>query len=142
MNLYQEVILDHYKNPVGAGLREPFTDERHQVNPVCGDEITVRALVKHGCISDVSYECQGCSISRASASVMASLITEASAQEAVSISDQFISMIVSGEPGDEAVLGDGVAFVSVGRYPARVNCALIPWKSLTAILSSYGMGAS
>ena len=68
-SVYQEIILDDYKNPHHAGLREPFEAEVHHVNPTCGDEVTLRVHVEDGVVDDVSYDAQGCSISQASASV-------------------------------------------------------------------------
>jgi nitrogen fixation NifU-like protein len=136
MNLYQEVILDHYRNPFGAGLQKKFNGQQHQVNPICGDEITVRALVEGGRIITVTHLCQGCSISQASASVMVSLLQEIQVVEASKLIGEFIEMVVSKQPGDETVLGDAVAFAGVGRYPARVNCALMPWKALSKIIES------
>ena len=72
--LYQEIILDHYRNPVGKGLREPHEAEVHHVNPTCGDEITLRVHLtgsgEDSVVADISYDNQGCSISQASASVM------------------------------------------------------------------------
>jgi len=72
--MYQEIILDHYKNPHGHGLREPFDAESFQVNATCGDEITLRLKVEGDKVADVSYEGQGCSISQASASVLNDLV--------------------------------------------------------------------
>ena len=73
--LYQEIILDHYKHPHGRGLREPFDAEVHHVNPTCGDEVTLRVPLDGDTIADVSYEGMGCSISQASASVLHELLT-------------------------------------------------------------------
>ena len=82
-SLYQEIILDHYKRPVGRGLREPFDTESHQVNPTCGDEITVRVRLSGDVVADVSYDGQGCSISQASASVLHELVTGAAGNAGV-----------------------------------------------------------
>ena len=68
-DLYRELILDHYRNPRGKGLREPFGAQVHHVNPTCGDEITLRVDVAEGAVADISYDGMGCSISQASASV-------------------------------------------------------------------------
>ena len=73
-NLYQEIILDHYKKPLHAGLRDPFEAEVHHVNPTCGDEITLRVHLDGDVVRDVSYDALGCSISQASCSVMADLV--------------------------------------------------------------------
>ena len=72
--LYQEIILDHYKNPHHKGLREPFEAEVHHVNPTCGDEVTLRVHLSEGVVEDGSYDAVGCSISQAAASVMTEFV--------------------------------------------------------------------
>jgi nitrogen fixation NifU-like protein len=128
-SLYQEMILDHYKHPVGRGLREPFDAEAHHVNPTCGDEITVRVRVAGDRIDDLSYEGQGCSISQASASVLHELVSGHRVDEAFGVHDAFLELVQGRgavEP-DEDLLGDAIAFAGVARYPARVKCALLSW---------------
>lgn len=127
--LYQEIILDHWKHPRGRGLREPYAAESHQVNPTCGDEVTLRVQVSDGQLTDVSYDGLGCSISQASASVLHEQLTGRPLTEAMAVQAEF-ARLVSGrgkvEP-DEELLGDGVAFAGVARYPSRVKCALLAW---------------
>jgi nitrogen fixation NifU-like protein len=127
--LYQEIILDHYKRPHGRGLREPFHAEAHHVNPTCGDEVTIRVHLADGVIDDVSYDGMGCSISQASASVLHDLAQGRTVEEALARHEAFVELM-SGrgqvEP-DEELLEDGVAFAGVAKYPARVKCALLPW---------------
>ena len=135
-SLYQEIILDHYRNPVGRGLREPYEAQVHHVNPTCGDEITLRVHLSgtgpDARIEDISYDNQGCSISQASASVMYELLLHHTVAEALATHEQFLALMQSAtdhhatEP-DEDVLGDAVAFAGVARYPARVKCALLSW---------------
>ena len=128
-SLYQEIILDHYKHPVGRGLREPFDAEAHHVNPTCGDEITVRVRVTGDKIDDLSYEGQGCSISQASASVLHELVSGHRVDEAFGTHEAFLELVQGRgavEP-DEDLLGDAIAFAGVARYPARVKCALLSW---------------
>jgi nitrogen fixation NifU-like protein len=127
--LYQEIILDHYKNPHGAGLREPFEAEVHHVNPTCGDEITLRVHLDAGTVTDVSYAAEGCSISQASASVLNDLVIGKPVDEAMSVLDDFTTLMQGRgqvEP-DEEVLEDGIAFAGVAKFPARVKCALLSW---------------
>ena len=127
--MYQEVILDHYKHPHHRGLREPFAAEVHHVNPTCGDEVTVRVKVVDGVVQDVSYDGVGCSISQASTSVMADLVIGRPLDEALDKHEAFLTLMQSKgtmEP-DEDVLEDGIAFAGVSRYPARVKCALLGW---------------
>ncbi|EEI16659.1 Fe-S cluster assembly sulfur transfer protein SufU [Corynebacterium lipophiloflavum] len=137
--MYQEVILDHYKNPQHAGLRDPFDAEVHHVNPSCGDEITLRvALSKDGAtVSDVSYDAAGCSISQASTSVMAEEIIGLGVDEAMAKLSAFEEMVTSRGTleGDPEVIGDGVAFGGVAKFPARVKCALLGWKAFQAATS-------
>jgi nitrogen fixation protein NifU and related proteins len=128
-NLYQEIILDHYKKPRGRGLREPYDVQVHHVNPTCGDEVDLRVHLVDGKVADLSYEGMGCSISQASASVLFELMVGRTVQDALSRVDAFTAMIAGrGQvEGDEEVLEDGVAFAGVAKYPARVKCALLSW---------------
>jgi nitrogen fixation protein NifU and related proteins len=132
-SLYQEIILDHYKHPHHAGLREPFEAEVHHVNPTCGDEITLRVHLSgtgaDAVVEDVSYDAEGCSISQASTSVMADLVIGKPVAEAVGIHEEFLTLMQGRgtvEP-DEDVLEDGIAFAGVAKFPARVKCALLSW---------------
>ena len=127
--LYQEIILDHYKNPHHKGLRDPFEAEVHHVNPTCGDEVTLRVHLAEGKVADVSYDSVGCSISQASASVMTDLVIGKPIDEAMSIHESFLTLMQGRgnvEP-DEDVLEDGIAFAGVAKFPARVKCALLSW---------------
>ena len=128
-SLYQEIILDHYKNPHHKGLREPFEAQVHHVNPTCGDEVTLRVHLEDGVVADVSYDALGCSISQASASVMTDLIIGKSVEEAMGIHETFLTLMQGKgniEP-DEDVLEDAIAFAGVAKFPARVKCALLGW---------------
>ncbi len=129
--MYQEVILDHYRNPHHSGLREPFGAEVHHVNPTCGDELTLRLRLSDdlATVEDVSYDAQGCSISQASTSMMAELLVGRPVKDSLEVVDAFQAMISSRgqEEGDEEVLDDAVALAGVSRYPARVKCALLGW---------------
>jgi nitrogen fixation NifU-like protein len=129
--MYQEIILDHYKNPLNAGLREPFEAEVHHVNPTCGDEVTLRVHLSDDgrTVEDVSYDALGCSISQASVSVMSDLVIGKPVAEAMDIHEEFLQLMQgrgSVEP-DEEVLEDGIAFAGVAKFPARVKCALLGW---------------
>ena len=141
MDLYQELILEHSKRPHRAGLREPFDAEVHHVNPTCGDEVTVRVELDGDTVRDLSYDALGCSISVASASVLSEQVTGHSVRQALEAYNAMKAMLTSkGEdPGDEAVLGDGVAFAGVARYPARVKCALLGWTAFTDALARTGV---
>ena len=131
--MYQEIILDHYKRPHHAGLREPFDAQVHHVNPTCGDEVTLRVQLSgegaDAVIEDVSYDALGCSISQASTSVLADLLIGKSVSQALEVHEDFVSLMQGRgtvEP-DEDVLEDGIAFAGVAKFPARVKCALLGW---------------
>ena len=132
-SLYQEIILDHYRNPHHKGLREPFDAQVHHVNPLCGDEVTLRVALKDAgsepAVADVSYDALGCSISQASASVLADMVIGKTVSEAMGVCEAFRVLMQSqgqAEP-DEDLLGDAIAFEGVSRYPARIKCALLGW---------------
>jgi nitrogen fixation NifU-like protein len=132
-SMYQEIILDHDKNPHHYGLREPYDAEAEHVNPTCGDEVKLRVTLKDvggvPVVEDVSYKSLGCRISKASASVMTDLVIGKPVGEAMKIGDAFLELMQSkgqAEP-DEDVLEDAVAFAGVSKYPARIKCALLGW---------------
>ena len=127
--MYQEIILDHYRNPHRSGLREPFDAESYQINPTCGDEVTLRVALDGDRVTDVSYDAIGCSISQAATSVLTDLVVGRTVAESTSTMDAFVAMVQSrgqAEP-DEDVLEDAVAFAGVSQYPSRVKCALLGW---------------
>ncbi len=136
-SLYQEIILDHYKAPHNAGLREPFEAEVHHVNPTCGDEVTLRVHVVDDVVEDISYDALGCSISQASTSVLTDLLIGKKVDDALGIHGTFVELMQSRgkvEP-DEDILEDGIAFAGVAKFPGRVKCALLgwmAWKNATA----------
>ena len=141
--LYQEIILDHYRNPHRHGLREPFDAESFQINPTCGDEVTLRVALDGDRVADVSYESMGCSISQAATSVLTDLVVGRTVAESASTMDAFMEMVQSRgqvEP-DEDVLQDAVAFAGVARYPARVKCALLGWMAFKDAVGRVGPAA-
>ena len=144
-SLYQAIILDHYRAPHHAGLREPFEAEVHHVNPTCGDEVTLRVHLVDGTVSDVSYAAEGCSISQASTSVLTDLLIGKPVDEALAVHETFVDLMQGRgqvEP-DEDVLEDGVAFAGVAKFPARVKCALLgwmAWKDATAQAAAEAKG--
>lgn len=131
-SLYQDIILDHYKHPRGRQLLDAPAGESHQVNPTCGDEVTVQVCLDDDGSLRIGYEGQGCSISQASASVMAEMIAGMDPESGDRVRRGFVELMHSkgaAEP-DEELLGDGIAFVGVAKYPARIKCALLPWMAL------------
>ena len=141
-SLYQDIILDHYKHPRGRGPLPSPAGESYQVNPTCGDEVTVQVSLADDGTLVVGYEGQGCSISQASASVMSELVGGTSPHDADAVRAAFLDLMHSrgaAEP-DEEVLGDGIAFAGVAKYPARIKCALLPWMALQDAEAKAGIG--
>lgn len=138
--MYQEIILDHYREKHHSGLREPFAAQVHHVNPTCGDEVTLRVAVAQGAITDVSYDGVGCSISQASTSVMTDLVIGRTVAEALELHEEFTELMHSRgelEPNED-VLEDAIAFVGVAKFPARVKCALLGWSALKDAVARAG----
>ena len=130
-DLYQEIILDHYRAKHHSGLREPYAVEVHHVNPSCGDEVTLRVDLDGKTVRDVSYQGVGCSISQASTSVMSDLVIGRDLDDGLGLHDEFLTLMQGRglvEP-DEERLEDGIAFAGVARFPARVKCALLGWSA-------------
>ncbi len=150
MDLYQELIIDHSKRPQHAGLREPYEAQVHHVNPSCGDEITLRVHLEDiaagtdATVADVSYDAIGCSISVASTSILAQECIGHPLSEVLDTYHAMRQMLTSRgrDPGDEEVIGDGVALAGVAKYPARVKCALLGWSALTDALVRAGADVS
>lgn len=128
-NLYQEVILDHYKNPQHKKLSPTYDAQVHHINPSCGDEITLNVTLNGEKVSDVSWDGVGCSISQASVSILSDLVLGKSLAQAQEISDAFMELMQSKgtQSGDENLLEDAVALAGVSQYPARIKCALLGW---------------
>ena len=128
-NLYQEVILDHYKNPQHKKLSSEFDAQVHHINPSCGDEITLNVTLDGETVKDISWDGVGCSISQASVSILTDLLIGKSLKDAQVITDSFMHLMQSKgtEKGDEAILEDAVALAGVSQYPARIKCALLGW---------------
>ena len=142
-NMYQQVILDHYKSPRGKGLKSPFDGQAHHVNPTCGDEITVQVKLSSDKknIENISYDGQGCSISQASASIMFEQVDHKSIEEFNEIHEDFLKMMQGkgNYQGNEELIGDGVSMIGVAQYPARVKCALLSWMAAKdAIIRAQG----
>lgn len=128
-NLYQEVILDHYKNPQNKALNPDSDAQVHHVNPSCGDEITLGVTLDGDVVTSVTWEGVGCSISQASTSIASDLLTGKTLVQARSISENFLQLMQSkgAIDGDPEILEDAVALAGVSKYPARIKCALLGW---------------
>jgi nitrogen fixation protein NifU and related proteins len=143
-DLYQEIILDHYRAKHHSGLREPYDAEVHHVNPTCGDEVRLRVQLAGDTVADVSYEAMGCSISQAATSVMSDLVIGHDVAYDLDLYEEFLAMMQSKgqlEPNEER-LEDGVAFAGVAKFPARVKCALLGWSAFRDAVVRAQSGSS
>lgn len=128
--LYQELILDHSRTPHGYGLRDEIAAQSHQVNPTCGDEVTLQMhRAADGTIEAVAWEGHGCAISQASASLFAELVEgmpEAEVSRRIEVFREAMRSRGKIEP-DPELLGDAAALGGVSKYVARVKCAMLAW---------------
>lgn len=134
--LYQQVILDHNKNPRNYRDMENASAKIEGYNPLCGDHYTVYVQVADDVIKDVSFTGNGCAISKASASVMSSAVKGKTKDEAERLFDTF-HRLVTGDPSglSAADLGRLAAFSGVSEFPARVKCATLAWHTLRTALN-------
>ncbi|THG28718.1 Fe-S cluster assembly sulfur transfer protein SufU [Naasia lichenicola] len=140
--LYQQVILDHAKEKHGFGLRDGAAASSHQLNPTCGDEVTLRVhLGDADTVASISWEGQGCSISTASASILSDLVDDLPRPDVRLRIEAFRELMQSKGTidGDEELLEDAVALSGVSRYVTRIKCAMLPWVALEhALLEADG----
>ncbi len=133
-DLYQQLILDHYRNRRNEGRLDDPTVTVADNNPLCGDEITLDLIVEDGRITGIAHEGHGCSISQASASMMSECAKGQPAEDALALVEHFRLMMHAEDVGDEDRLGDAIALAGVAKYPVRVKCALLSWLALKAAL--------
>lgn len=154
-SLYQELLLDHSKRPVGRGLAEEaeLSAISFQRNPVCGDEVTLRARVdERGRLVEVTWEGSGCSVSQASASMLTALMRELAAENDGGVERAEVDALIAGfrealrsrgtVPLDEETFGDAAALSGVSKFSARVKCAMLAWVALEDDLTRLGRAAS
>jgi nitrogen fixation NifU-like protein len=137
-DLYQQIIIDHNRNPrnfktLGGANRTALGD-----NPLCGDKITLQLRLDGDVIADAGFQGSGCAISQASASLMTSAVKGKRTADALALFASFHAMVMgeAGAPPDAASLGKLAAFAGVRQFPARVKCANLPWHTLHAALTA------
>lgn len=136
-DLYQELILDHYRKRRHAGaLDAPSVAVDHN-NPLCGDEIHLELLIEDGRVADVRHSGQGCSISQASASMMSEAAAGLPVDDALDLVEHFRLMMHGQQTPDEDRLGDAIALEGVAKYPVRVKCALLSWMALKDAIETH-----
>ena len=136
-SLYQDVILDHSRNPRNSGPLEPHSHAANGNNPLCGDKIRVFMRIGNGAIDDISFEAKGCAISVASASMMTELIKGGGIEEARATFERFHEIVTrKGEISEAEIeaLDKLATLIGVREFPMRVKCATLPWHTMTAAL--------
>jgi nitrogen fixation NifU-like protein len=141
-DLYQEVILDHKKNPRNFRELEAPTSAADGVNPLCGDKVKIFLKLKDGVVEDVSFQGSGCAISTASVSLMTQAVKGKTADEAHELFQRFHSLVTSDEEPDLEALGKLAVFAGVREFPMRVKCATLAWHTLEAALSGADVPVS
>jgi nitrogen fixation protein NifU and related proteins len=136
--LYKEVILDHYKSPRNKRALPEANLACTKNNPLCGDEITIHALLSDGRVASIAFEGQGCSISQASASMLTEAVSGKSLEEAEALADRFRGMMEGKVEPEEDAFGDLVALKGVVKYPVRIKCAVLAWDVLQEALQGDG----
>jgi nitrogen fixation NifU-like protein len=132
-DLYQEIILDHYRSPRNKRSVEGRAVRVQHENPLCGDELALAVDVENGTVDDVAFDGHGCAISTASASMMTEAVEGLSRDEALELAEN-VRLMMHGQPPPED-LGDLMALEGVSKFPVRVKCALLPWMALKDALS-------
>jgi nitrogen fixation protein NifU and related proteins len=134
-DLYQQVIIDHSKNPHNFCVIEHPSATKEGYNPLCGDKITIYLNENNGIIENICFQGSGCAISIASASLMSEAIKGKKIAEVLELFNEFQQMLVSGDHKNLEKLGKLAVLAGVAEYPMRIKCATLAWHTLKAALS-------
>lgn len=137
-DLYREIILDHYRQPRNHGVTIESTCSAEGANPLCGDQVCVDLALVDGVVEGISFSGHGCSISQASASMMTEYVKGRTTAEALRGTDAFQQMMLTGEAPEIDGFDDIASLVGVAKFPARVKCASLAWKTLAQALAEGG----
>jgi len=137
-DLYQQVILDHNKSPRNFRLMANATQHAEGYNPLCGDRLDVYLIIKNGIVEDISFKGEGCAISKASASLMTSILKGKTKEEAEKLFNKFHDLVTGklGDNPDIDELGKLAVFAGVQEFPVRVKCASLAWHTMMNALQS------
>ncbi len=136
-DLYQEVILHHSKSPRNFGELEEANRSADGYNPICGDKLRLTLIVEGGEVKDIRFLGEGCAISTASSSVMTDLLKGKTEEDATKMLDAFHALVTGEAPSEDAPeLGKLEVFSGVSRFPVRVKCAMLPWRTLESALEN------
>ncbi len=133
-DLYQEVILDHNKQPRNKRDVEPHSHEADGYNPLCGDKVTIQVRVQDGVIDDVAFKGDGCAISTASASIMTESLRGLTLEQARDFFHRFHHLVTTDDVQPDSDMGKVAVLAGVRDYPMRVKCATLAWHTLEAAL--------
>ena len=136
-DLYQDLILDHYRRKRGEGALDDPSVAVDQTNPLCGDEVHLELGIVDGRVVELAHSGDGCSISQASVSMMSEALTGRTLEEALDVVEHFRLVMHGSEPGDEERLGDAIALEGVAKYPVRIKCALLGWMAAKDAIQTY-----
>ena len=140
--LYQEVIIDHARNPRNFGTVSNVTHHAEGFNPLCGDQLSLEVEIENNKIKDAKFKGTGCAISTASASLMTQFLKDKNVGEAEQIVKEFIDMVTQSPKIEHPNLGKLTILAGVHDYPARVKCATLAWHTLDAALKREAKIAS
>ncbi len=132
-DLYRQVIIDHNKNPHNFGELSQASHSAQGSNPLCGDKISVQMIIENDIITDINFQGEGCAISRASSSIMTTLLKGKKITEAEKIFENFHNLLTTESP---ALISPEklIVFSGVKEFPMRVKCATLPWHTMNAAL--------
>jgi nitrogen fixation protein NifU and related proteins len=136
-DLYQQLILDHYRKRRNEGTLDAPTVAVDHNNPLCGDELHLELLIEDGRVVDLRQSGQGCSISQAAASMMTEVAKGLPLDDALAVVEHFRLVMHGEEEADEDRLGDAIALEGVAKYPVRIKCALLGWMALKDAIETY-----
>ncbi len=134
--LYQEVIIDHNRNPRNHHSMDCSTNSANGFNPLCGDKLTVYLKIKDNIIQDISFVGNGCAISQASASLMTDALMGKSVEDAHEIFQKFHAMVTTDDNSGSLDIDKLVVLAGVREFPARVKCATLAWHTMQAALDN------
>lgn len=141
-DLYQEILLDHYKRPRNFGPLAASDGDAEGHNPLCGDRVEVHVKLDGDRLTDVRFEGSGCAISTASASMMTEAVRGKSRQETAALYERFHELVTGAAPADDERLGELASLGGVREFPMRVKCATLAWHTLRAALEGGARSVS
>ncbi len=138
--LYQDILLDHYRRPRNRGKLDPADLAAQDSNPLCGDQIEITAKLSDGKIADIKFDGHGCTICTASASIMTQKLRDKTVPEAAALAENFQKMMRGDVPFGGKEMGDLKALEGVLKFPVRVKCATLAWHTIQKAIDTHRAG--